>query len=174
MKIAKILFPEGTGRMIKAIAGILCILLLPTFTIWAADDVTVTLRLDRVEATLSDTVRMEIRVSGSRKSDAPPVLQGLESFLVTKGGTSSRVEIINGKVNSGVDYTYFIQPQKIGQFEIGPIKVSVDGKTYERVRANPWWSEQHHNQAVQIAVRFSSRRLSHHRIFLWMSKFFTP
>ena len=117
--------------MIKAIAGILCILLLPMFTVWAADDVTVTLRLDRVEATLSDTVRMEIRVSGSRKSDSPPVLHGLESFLVTNGGTSSRMEFINGKVNSGIDYTYFIQPRKIGEFKIGPIKVNVDGKTYE-------------------------------------------
>ena len=131
MRIAKILFPEGTGKMIKAIAGILCILLLPMFTVWAADDVTVTLRLDRVEATLSDTLRMEIRVSGSRKSDAPPVLHGLESFLVTNGGTSSRMEFINGKVNSGIDYTYFIQPRKIGEFKIGPIKVNVDGKTYE-------------------------------------------
>jgi hypothetical protein len=117
--------------MIKIIAGILCILLLPLFTVWAADAVTITLGLDRVEATLSDTVRMEIRVSGSRKSDAPPVLQGLESFLVTSGGTSSRVEIINGKVNSGVDYTYFIQPKKTGTFKIGPIRVKIDGKTFE-------------------------------------------
>ncbi|RLC02756.1 MAG: hypothetical protein DRH90_13050 [Deltaproteobacteria bacterium] len=131
MRIAKILFPEGTGKMIKAIAGILCILLLPMFTVWAADDVTVTLRLDRVEATLSDTLRMEIHVSGSRKSDAPPFLHGLESFLVTNGGTSSRMEFINGKVNSGIDYTYFIQPRKTGEFKIGPVKVNVDGKIYE-------------------------------------------
>ena len=109
----------------------LCFLLLPLFTVWAADDVTVTLGLDRVEATLADTVRMEIRVSGSRKSDAPPVLQGLESFLVTNGGTSSRVEIINGKVTSGVDYIYFIQPKKTGTFKIGPIRVTIDGKTFE-------------------------------------------
>lgn len=121
-------------KTIPCIPCILCFLLLPLFTVWAADDVTVTLRLDRVEATLSDTIGMEIRVSGSRKSDDPPVLQGLESFLVTTGGTSSRVEIINGKVNSGVDYTYFIQPKKTGTFKIGPIKVTVDGKTFESKR----------------------------------------
>jgi len=117
--------------MIKTVTGVLCILLLPIFTVWAADDVTVTLRLDRVEASLSDTLRMEIRVSGSRKTDSPPVLNGLKSFLVTNGGTSSRVEIINGKVNSGVDYTYLIQPQKVGEFKIGPIRVDIDGKTFE-------------------------------------------
>ena len=117
--------------MSKTIPVILCFLLLPLFTVWAADDVTVALRLDRVEASLSDTVRLEIRVSGSRKSDDPPVLQGLESFLVTSGGTSSRVEIINGKVSSGVDYTYFIQPKKTGTFKIGPIRVTLGGKTFE-------------------------------------------
>jgi hypothetical protein len=117
--------------MIKAITVSLCILLLPMFTVWAADDVTVTLRLDRTEASLSDTLRMEIRVSGSRKSDQQPDLNGLKSFLVTNGGTASRVEIINGKVNSGVDYTYFIQPRKAGRFEIGPIRVTIDGNTFE-------------------------------------------
>ena len=117
--------------MIKVIASILWILLMPASLIWAADDVTVTLRLDRTEATLSDSVRMEINVSGSRKSDAPPVLNGLESFLVSNGGTSSRMEIINGKVNSGVDYTYFIQPRKTGEFKIGPISVTIDGRTFE-------------------------------------------
>ncbi|MDX2448102.1 MAG: BatD family protein [Desulfobacterales bacterium] len=117
--------------MIKAVTAVLCILLFPIFTVWAADDVTITLRLDRVEASLADTLRMEIRVSGSRKSDSLPVLHGLESFLVTNGGTSSRMEISNGKVNSGVDYTYFIQPKKVGEFKIGPIRVDVDGKTFE-------------------------------------------
>ena len=117
--------------MIKAITACLCILFLPMFTVLAADDVTVTLRLDRTEASLSDTLRMEIRVSGSRKSDQQPNLNGLKSFLVTNGGSSSRVEIINGKINSGVDYTYFIQPQKAGKFEIGPIRVTIDGKVFE-------------------------------------------
>ena len=43
-------------------------------------EVGVTLRLDRVEATLVDTVRMEVRVDGSRSSDAMAVLHGLELF----------------------------------------------------------------------------------------------
>jgi len=117
--------------MIKAIAVSLCLLLLPIFTVWAADDVTVTLRLDRTEASLSDTIRMGIHVSGSRKSDRQPDLNGLKSFLVTNGGASSRVEIINGNVNAGVDYTYFIQPRKTGRFKIGPIRVTIDGNTFE-------------------------------------------
>jgi hypothetical protein len=119
------------GRRKKAIAMTIWMLLWPLPPAWTADDVSVTLRLDRNKATLSDTVQMEIRVSGTRSSDGSPLVQGLESFLVTKGGTSSRVEIINGKMKSGVDYTYYIQPQKTGTFKIGPAVINLNNTRIE-------------------------------------------
>ncbi|MBW1705839.1 MAG: protein BatD [Deltaproteobacteria bacterium] len=93
-------------------------------------DVSVTLRLDRSEATLMDSITMLVKLSGVRKSDSKPILNGLESFDVTRTGTSSRVEIINGKINSGIDYTYVIQPKKTGTFKIGPAEVKIKGKTF--------------------------------------------
>ena len=72
---------------------------------------------------------MDVSVSGSRDSDATPALNGLGDFMVTEGGRSSRVEIINGKINSGITYTYFIQPRKIGIFKIGPALIKKDGRT---------------------------------------------
>ena len=115
-------------------AGLAFILLLTWYATLSAADVEVTLRVDRGEATLVDTIRMEVGVSGSRNSDAEPVLRGLEDFLVRRGGTSSRIEIINGKVHAGLTYTYFIQPQKTGAFEIGPAEINVDGQTSESNR----------------------------------------
>ena len=93
-------------------------------------DISVTMRLDRKEATLVDSVNAVVSVSGTRSSDSQPVLEGLEAFNVTRGGTSSRVQIINGKVDAGVDYTYFIQPKRTGTFKIGPAEVKVDGKIF--------------------------------------------
>lgn len=95
----------------------------------ASGDVSVTLKLDRPEATLLDSITMVVSVSGARKSDTQPTLKGLEDFNVRAGGTSSRIEIINGKVNAGVDYTYALQPKKTGAFTIGPAEVKVKGKT---------------------------------------------
>ena len=115
-------------------AGIAFILLSIWYPTLSAADLEVTLRVDRAEATLVDTIRMEVGVSGSRNSDAEPVLHGLEDFLVRRGGTSSRIEIINGKVNAGLTYTYFIQPQKTGTFEIGPAEIDVDGRKAESNR----------------------------------------
>ncbi len=92
-------------------------------------EVSVTLNLDRREATLADSIQLQVRLSGARRSDAPLVIEGLEPFHVTKGGNASRVQIINGRYNSGVDYTYYLQPKKKGVFQVGPAIINVDGKT---------------------------------------------
>ena len=94
-------------------------------------EISVNLNLDRTEATLTDSIRVVVTISGSRNTQSKPVIKGLENFTVSQGGTSSRVEIINGKVNSGIDYTYYIQPKKTGTFKIGPAEVKIDGKRYQ-------------------------------------------
>ena len=94
-------------------------------------EVSVNLNLDRNEATIADSIRVVVNISGSRNTQSKPVIKGLENFTVSQGGTSSRVEIINGKVNSGIDYTYYIQPKKTGTFKIGPAEVKIDGKHYQ-------------------------------------------
>ena len=93
-------------------------------------EVSVALTLDRSEAALNDSVRMVVHVSGAREIDTPPVIGGLKTFRVSRGGASTRVEIVNGRVTSGIDYTYFIQPEKTGVFRIGPARVTVGGKTF--------------------------------------------
>jgi len=96
----------------------------------AVADVSVALKLDRTEAAMADSIRMSVTVSGTRDSDAQPVVQGLNDFYVSTGGTASRVQIINGKVDASVDHTYYLQPRKTGTFQIGPATVALQGKTY--------------------------------------------
>ena len=95
-----------------------------------AAKVSVTLELDRREATLADAVQLKIHMSGARSSDAPPTIDGLASFHVTRGGSASRVEIINGQYHSGVDFTFYLQAKEEGVFKVGPAGVEVDGKIY--------------------------------------------
>ena len=114
----------------KRIAGVL--IFFSMMVLWgrpAEAELSVTLSLDRLETTLSEPIQLQVRVSGSRRSDAPPVIDGLEPFHVTNGGSASRVQIINGRYNSGVDYTYYLQPKEKGVFRVGPAAIKVDGKT---------------------------------------------
>jgi hypothetical protein len=94
-------------------------------------DVSVSLTLDRQEAMPSDSIRMVVSVSGARQCDAPPVIEGLDRFRVTQGGSSSRVEIVNGNIRSGIDYTYYLTSPQPGTFQVGPARVQVDGETFE-------------------------------------------
>jgi len=97
-------------------------------------DVSVSLSLDRQEATPSDSIRMVVSVSGARECDVPPVIEGLDRFRVAQGGSSTRVEIRDGSIRSGVDYTYYITPSQPGRFQIGPARVQVDGDIFESNR----------------------------------------
>jgi hypothetical protein len=96
----------------------------------ARADVSVGLRLDRTEATMADSVTMTVSVSGVRSMEEEPEVKGLDRFIVSKGGTASRMEIVNGQMSSSVDYTYFLQPKEAGVFEIGPAQVRLKGAAY--------------------------------------------
>jgi len=92
--------------------------------------ITVKLILDRAEVAVSDSFRLTVSVEGTRKSDGEPVLQGMEDFSVTSAGRSSRVNVVNGEVSSGVDYSYVARPKKAGKYQIGPAEVGFKGRFY--------------------------------------------
>ncbi len=94
------------------------------------EEIKVTLTLDRAAATVADPIRLTVSVEGTRKGDGAPVLRGMEDFSVTSAGRSSRVNIVNGEVSSGVDYSYVVRPQKPGEYRIGPAEVSFKGRSY--------------------------------------------
>ena len=129
-------------------------------------DVSVSLRIDRKKATLGDSITMVVSLSGARKSDSPPILNGLASFEVTRGGTSSRVEIINGRVNSGVDYTYALQPKKTGTFTIGPAEVKVKGKVTKSNTETLTIAELAQSSGVDRGPLFLSAGLSSEKVYV--------
>ncbi len=89
--------------------------------------VSVDLRAEQTDVTLADSITVVVSLSGARNVGTPPSIRGLEPFTVSQGGTSSRMEIVNGQVSSGVDYTYFLQPKRVGTFEVGPAEIQIQG-----------------------------------------------
>jgi hypothetical protein len=54
-----------------------------------------------------------------------------QDFKVQSRGSSSRVQIVNGTINSGIDYNYILYPRKAGTFTVGPASILVKGAKYE-------------------------------------------
>jgi len=99
-------------------------------SVQAGSPVTVTMKLDRSEAALGDSVRAVVTISGQKSRDFKSILHGFKNFDVVQGGTSTRIEIINGKVKSSLELIYFISPEKTGKFILGPFECVINGKKH--------------------------------------------
>ena len=75
---------------------------------------------------------LNVEVKGTQQTDADPVLPDTEEFGQYLGsGTSTSVQIANGRTSMALTYQYRFQAIKEGVFEIGPVKVTAGGRTYE-------------------------------------------
>ena len=85
-------------------------------------------KVDKTEATLQDQIILTLSVEGTQRIGRPQ-LPSIPAFDVMSRGSSTRMQIINGTISSGIDYNYILIPKKTGTFEIGPATLSHKGKT---------------------------------------------
>ncbi|MBU1053558.1 MAG: BatD family protein [Proteobacteria bacterium] len=100
-----------------------------TISCFAANNISITLRLNKKEATTLDSIGMVVKISGVNLTDSWPVINGLDSFDVIQRVASSRLEIIKGKFSSAKEYNYMIRPKVQGTYKIGPAILDISGKT---------------------------------------------
>src|SRR5881227_1964664 len=92
-----------------------------------ADAPSVTAVLSNSQATVGDTVELQIKVTGP--GDArPPEEISIDGLEIHSTGTSRQFEIHNFSTNSSVTYNYTILPLKAGRFTIPPQTVRAGGK----------------------------------------------
>jgi hypothetical protein len=93
-----------------------------------ADSPSITAVLNSSEATLGETVQLEIRVTASRAADAPEeiMVDGLE---IRRTGTSQRIEMNNLSLTSSVVYDYTVMPLRAGRFTIPPQTIRIGNNT---------------------------------------------
>ena len=79
---------------------------------------------------------LNVEVSGAQQLDTDPVLPDMEDFATfLSAGTSTSIQIVNGRTTMAVTYQYRFQATREGTFEIGSVSgVTVDGAT---VRTDP-------------------------------------
>ena len=87
-----------------------------------------TAKANRTEATIQDRIILTLSVEGTQKAGRPH-LPPMPAFDFISRGSSTRMQIINGQITSGVDYNYILIPKKAGTFEIGPATLNLKGKT---------------------------------------------
>ena len=92
-----------------------------------ADAPSVTAVLSNSEATVGETVELQIKVTGP--GDArPPEEISIDGLEIHSTGTSRQFEIHNFSTSSSVTYNYTILPLRAGRFTIPPQTVRAGGK----------------------------------------------
>src|SRR5438874_11147758 len=93
-----------------------------------ADPPSVTAVLSGSQATVGETVELQIKVTGP--GDArPPEEISIDGLEIHSTGTSRQFEIHNFATSSSVTYNYTILPLRAGRFTIPPQTVFAGGKT---------------------------------------------
>lgn len=101
------------------------ILLFP-FVLQAQEGVTVEAFVDQPHIALDDQLVLTVRVKGGNVFTEPSI-PNRGNFEVLSRGSSSQVQMVNGRLSVSKEYTYVLQPLKAGKFEIGPISIFVEG-----------------------------------------------
>src|SRR3989440_8147110 len=92
-----------------------------------ADAPSVTAVLSSSQATVGETVELQIKVTGP--GDArPPEEISIDGLEIHSTGTSRQFEIHNFATSSSVTYSYTILPLRAGRFTIPPQTIQAGGK----------------------------------------------
>ena len=77
------------------------------------------------------TLTVVVNTEGAKAS--PPELPPLDAFTIVGSSTGTQISIINGQMSTQVYYQYRLQARQIGEQIIDPIKVTLDGNTYNSI-----------------------------------------
>lgn len=92
-----------------------------------AAEVSVTLNTKQI--TISEAAILTISVKNA-ETTSRPILPKVKGLTFTGGGQSSQSSLINGRYSSSIDYTYYIVPEKPGNYVIPSFEVKADGKSF--------------------------------------------
>ena len=99
---------------------------------WPAEGLAQTARayLSQNEVALNRQFVLNVEISGTQQLDEdPPVLPDLSAFAAYLGsGTSTSMQIINGRTSMSLTFQHRFQATAEGTFEIGPVTVPAGGQ----------------------------------------------
>ncbi len=102
------------------------------FSLVEAQDVSVTASAPRV-VQVGEQFRVTFSVNEQPSSLIPPEFDNFDLLGGPSSSSSSSVQIINGKMTQSVEisYTYYLQAEKEGKYEIGAATATVKKKAYK-------------------------------------------
>ncbi len=113
------------------IAALLVVLVLLAPLVVAADEISVSARVDRNIVSVSDPITYTITVEGTMRQVPQPTLPPLDGlFTVHTAGTSSNFSFSGGQIRSSKSWNFLLYPKGPGTITIGPAELEFAGTVY--------------------------------------------
>lgn len=96
-------------------------------------DIKITSSVDRTTVGINQTFTLEVEISGERANTAgEPRLPEISDFAAFMGnsGTSTSMQIINGRMNLSTTYSFTFMATKVGKFTIPAVVINFGGQEY--------------------------------------------
>ncbi len=110
---------------------VLLFALAATVTPVRAQDINVSVSLDRDTIGLDEQALLQVEVSGTEQNLPEPQMPTLSMFEVYSQGRSSSISVVNGQVSASVTYRFMLLPTKPGTFPIDRIAIVHMNKRYK-------------------------------------------
>ncbi|GIX44040.1 MAG: hypothetical protein KatS3mg130_0448 [Candidatus Sumerlaea sp.] len=123
MMVARLrnMYPRLWGCLVILICGI-------TFSV-AAQDCTLSAFVEPSNAVVGQSILYILKLECAEKPDGPPDLPLIDSDLgfsdFRSAGTSSQLQIVNGRVSQTFEYRYSFSVSRKGRFKIPPARIVV-------------------------------------------------
>ncbi len=96
-------------------------------------DIKITATVDRTTIGINQTFTLEVELSGEGANKAgDPKLPDIADFATFMGnsGTSTNMQIINGKMSLSTTYSFTFMATKVGEFTIPPVIINFSGQEF--------------------------------------------
>lgn len=133
---------RGSGCGLRRAASALLLLLIWCAGPAAAGDPEIRVDLQPSVVEVGGSARLQVQLEGISGGEKPemPTVDGLDVY---ESGRSTNFSLVNGRFSRSTIYTYELVARRGGDYTIGPVRITADGRAYEsqsltlRVRTRP-------------------------------------
>lgn len=93
----------------------------------SAQEVQVTIRPEAIE--VGQRAEISVTLEGATEVDREPRLPPVEGLRFRRAGQQTSFSSVNGRMSRSITFNYVVTAEKVGDYEIGPIEVGINGST---------------------------------------------
>ena len=119
---------SGSGWFAVWFTAIL-LLLCPNHQSWSAE-ISVSASLQPATTNVGEPVQLHVTINGSQRVAEIPSVR-IDGAQVQYIGQATQMRLVNTELSVSLTHRYLVSPGRVGELEVPPVEVTVDGRKYQ-------------------------------------------